>query len=290
MRFALLIITYSSPKQTKRLVESLNNGEFDFYIHVDKKMDIKTHHDLFDIPNVYFVENRIDIKWAGFTTVEAALSGIRFIAATGIKYDFINLITGQDYPIKSASYISNFLKQNIGKEFIYYKHFEKEWEEAKSRVEKYHFTELPFRGKHRLAFLVNALTPKRKFPVNLELVGKETFWTLSLECATYVVNYIDSNKRLKRFLRYTWGSDEFIFQTIIMGSPFKEKVENKNYRLINWPEIGARPNTFVTKDFEKIMKSDALFGRKFDINVDEKIFDLLDSANGVLHNSNVVLK
>ncbi len=281
MKFAVLIITYTSPKQTKRLIASLNNGEFDFYIHLDKKINIETHRELFDIPNVYFVDHRINIRWGGYSTVEAALSGIRYIAASGIKYDFVNLLTGQDYPIKSAAYISDFLRKNIGNEFILYKKFSTEWDEAKSRVEKYHFTELPFRGKHRLAFILNYIAPKRKFPVNLELMGKETFWTLSLACAVYVMNYLDTHHKLRRFLRYTWGSDEFIFQTIILGSPFKDKVINNNYRFINWPLTGARPMVFVTEDFEKIMASDALFGRKFDINVDENILTLLDKANGV---------
>jgi Core-2/I-Branching enzyme len=281
MKFAVLIITYTSPKQTKRLITSLNNGEFDFYIHLDEKINPETHRELFGLPNVYFVEPRVNIKWGGYTTVEAALSGIRFIAASGIKYDFVNLLTGQDYPIKSAGYISDFLRKNIGSEFILFKKFNTEWMEARSRVENYHFTELPFRSRHLLASIVNRIAPKRKFPVNLELVGKETFWTLSLACAVYVTSYLDTHPKLRRFLRYTWGSDEFIFQTIIMGSPFKEKVVNHNYRFINWPKTGARPNIFVTDDFEKLMASDALFARKFDINTDENILTLLDKANGV---------
>ena len=281
MKFAILIVTYSSPAQTKRLVDSLNNGDFDFYIHVDKKIDLETHRELFAVPNVYFVDNRIDIKWAGYTTVEAALSGIRQIAASGIKYDFVNLITGQDYPIKSAAYISNFLSQNIGKEFILYRDFDPDWKEANARVEKYHFTDFTFRGRHRLEKFVNFFAPKRKFPVDIKLRGKETFWTLSLECAIYVANFIDSNKKLSKFLKYTWGSDEFIFQSIIMASPFKSRVVNKNFRYIDWPPKGFRPKVLVTADFEKLMSSDALFGRKFDINSDDNILDLLDKANGV---------
>ena len=219
------------------------------------------------------------IQWAGFTTAEAAMSGIRHIKATGIKYDFINLITGQCYPIKSADYISNFLKQNIGTEFIHYKYFETEWQEAKARVEKYHYNDLGFDGKHRLEHIVNFFAPKRKFPVEMELCGKETFWSLSQACAEYVVNYIDNNKKLKKFLRYTWGSDEFIFQSIIMNSHFKTNVVNKNIHFINWPIKGSRPNFFVTADFDRIMASDKLFGRKFDLKVDENIFNLLDNAN-----------
>ena len=124
MRFAVIIVTYTSPEQTKRLIDSLNNGQFDFYIHLDKKVDINTHRSLFDMPNVFFIHDRIDIKWAGFTTAEAALNSIRQIAASGIQYDFVNLITGQDYPIKSAGYIAGFLADNIGKEFILYKDFD----------------------------------------------------------------------------------------------------------------------------------------------------------------------
>ena len=115
----------------------------------------------------------------------------------------------------------------------------------------------------------------------MKLYGKETFWTLSLECAVYVVNFIDSNPKLSNFLRLTWGSDEFIFQSIIMDSPFKDNVINKNYRYIDWPEGGARPRVLGTEDFEKLIASDSIFARKLDINTDENIFDLLDKANNV---------
>jgi hypothetical protein len=281
VKFAIIIVTYSSPKQTKRLIQSLNNGEFDFYIHLDKKIDIETHRELFDIPNVYFVKNRIDIKWAGYTTAEAALSSIRQIVASGIKYDFVNLITGQDYPIKSATYISDFLKQNKGKEFIFYRDFDPDWTEANARVVKYHFTDMTFKGRHRLEKVVNFFAPKRKFPVaGMKLRGAETFWTLSLDCAKYVADFIDANPKLHRFLRFTWGADEFIFQSIIMHSHFKDNVVNRNYRYIDWPEKGFRPHVLTTKDFDKIMASDNLFGRKFDINTDENILNLLDKANG----------
>ena len=280
MKFAVLIITYSSALQTKRMIQALNNGKFDFYIHLDRKVDIATHQDLFAIPNVYFIEDRIDIKWAGFTTVEAALSGLRQIAASGRKYGFINLITGQDYPIKSADQIAEFFEKNVGKEFIHYKDFDTEWEEAKARVDRYHLTDFRFRGKTRLENMINRLMPKRKFPDDLKLCGKETFWTLSPECAFYVLNYIDKHPRMKKFLRYTWGSDEFIFQTIIMNSEFKDRVVNRNYRYIDWPPGSARPKVLLTEDFEKLRASDNLFARKLDVSADQHIFELLDNLNG----------
>lgn len=279
MKFAVIIVTYTSPEQTKRMIEQLNNGRFDFYIHLDKKVDIETHRCLFDVPNVYFVQDRIDIKWAGYTTVRAILSSIRQIAASGKKYAFISTISGQDYPIKSAGAIAEFLTQNVGKEFTNYNDFS-DWTEAWARVDRYHLTDFTFKGKYALEKLINFLTPKRRFPLkNITLRGKETFWTLSQDCAVWVANYLDANPKLTHFLKYTWGSDEFIFQTLIMNSPFKDNVVNNNLRYINWPPKGDRPNFFVAADFDRIMAADGLFGRKFDLRVDAAIFDLLDQAN-----------
>ncbi len=282
MKYAVLIMTYTSPRQTQRLIHSLNNGEFDFYVHLDKKVDIETHREIMDMPNVFFVDDRVDIKWAGYTLVEAILNGLRYIDATGKKYDFINLISGQDYPLKPAAYISDFLKQNVGKEFMLFRDFELDWTEAQSRVDRYHFTDFSFTGRHKAEQIVNSITPKRKFPLDMKLYGQETFWTLSQDCAMYVTRFLDSNPKLGKFLKLTWGSDEFIFQTIIMNSPFSANVVNNHYRYINWPEPGAdRPNIFVAADFDRIMATDCIFGRKFDINIDENILNLLDKANSV---------
>jgi len=190
MKIACLIVTYTSAVQTRRMIDRLNNGQFDFYIHLDKKVDIKTHEALFDVPNVYFIKDRIDIQWAAYSTVQAAFNGIKQITSSGITYDFINLITGQDYPIKSATYIANFLDKNVGKEFIEYKNFEHDWTEAYARINKYHFTNLRLVGKHRLEMIVNFFFKKRKMPVKMVMYGVSTFWTLSPECALYVVNYV----------------------------------------------------------------------------------------------------
>lgn len=98
MKIAVLIITYTSSRHTERMIRCLDNGDFDFYIHLDKKVDIQTHGNLLNRENIYFVEDRKDIKWAGYSTTEAILSGIRCIKASGIRYDFVNLISGRITP------------------------------------------------------------------------------------------------------------------------------------------------------------------------------------------------
>ena len=287
MRFACLIVTYTSPQQTKRLIDRLNNGDFDFYIHVDKKLPLESHKDLFDYPNVFFVKDRIDVKWAGYTVVEASFNGIRDIIESGREYAFINLLSGQDYPLKSADYISNFLKQFAGKQLIKHWDFETEWDEAFARINKYHFTDKGFKGRYLLQRIINALV-RRRPPTNLRFYGtSSTFWTLTPDCALYVMSYVKSRPKLNRFLKYTWGIDEFIFQTIILNSHYRNSVINENYRYIDWSGGGSHPKLLITEDFEKIIATDNILGRKFNMDVDAHVLDLLDEHNNVTVNNGV---
>jgi len=109
-----------------------------------------------------------------------------------------------------------------------------------------------------------------------------TFWTLTPECALYVANYVESNPTLRRFLKYTWGSDEFVFQTVIMNSPYKDAVINNNYRYIDWSAGGSRPKTLTAADYDRIITTDDIIGRKFSVEVDEKILDLIDEENSII--------
>jgi len=280
MRFACLIVTYTSAKQTLRLIRKLDNGDFDFYIHLDKKVDIETHRDMFDMPNVFFIKNRLNVKWAGFTVVEASFNGLKEIRESGREYASISLMSGQDYPIKPAKYISEFLAAHAGKQLIKHWDFETEWDEAYARIFKYHFTDNIFKGRYTIQRLINSLARRRKAPTNMRFYGtNSTFWTISPECAYYVMAHIENDRKLKRFLKYTWGSDEFIFQTVIMNSPYKDDVINNNYRYVDWSGGGAHPKMLLTEDYEKIIATDNIFGRKFNMDIDENILDMLDKHN-----------
>jgi hypothetical protein len=278
MKIACLIVTYTSAQQTKRIVDKLNNGVFDFYIHVDKKLDINTHQILFDYPNVFFVKNRVDIKWASYTSVEATFNSLRQIDESGRKYDFITLMSGQDYPIKSAEYITGFFEQNRGKQFIHYKDFD-EWTGAQGRIDKYHLADMNFFGKYALQAVINKVISKRTPPKNIKPYGYSTFWTLTQDCALFIVKYIESNPAVERYFKYTFGSDEFIYQTVIMNSAYKDAVVNNNYRYVDWSEGGFRPKFLVTEDFDKLIKTDCMFARKFNIDLDEHILDMIDAEN-----------
>ncbi|RAJ22859.1 beta-1,6-N-acetylglucosaminyltransferase [Pedobacter cryoconitis] len=283
MRIAHLILTYTSPEQTERMIKSLSHPNFDFYIHVDKKFDINPHLFLKDIPNVYFINNRIDVRWAGFSTVTATFECIKEITTTGIRYDFINFLSGQDYPLKPADYINDFFVKNKGKEFLSYRDIKNDWKEGLIRMERYFLTSYNFIGKYRLENLINKVLPKRKLPYNLHPYGKSMFWMLSPEVALHVVHTVENDQKLKYFFSLCWASDEFVFQTILLNSRYKDRIVNNNYRYIDWSAGGANPKILDESDFEKLAASEMLFARKFNMADHPEILNLIDKnllANG----------
>jgi hypothetical protein len=277
MRIAHLILTYTNPAQTERMIRNMYHKNFDFYIHVDKKFDIAPHLYLKNLPNVYFIKNRTDVGWAGFSTVLATFECIKEIVNSGTAYEFINFLSGQDYPLVTAYELNQFFEVNVGKEFLSFRDFKNDWKEGLLRMEKYHLTGYNFLGKFMLQGLINTLMPKRKLPYNLHPYGKSMFWMLSPEAAMYVVNTVENNKKLQHFFFLTWGSDEFVFQTILLNSTYKDKVVNNNYRYIDWSGGGANPKLLGIADAEAIANSKMLFARKFDLLKSPEILDYIDA-------------
>ncbi|WP_345949062.1 beta-1,6-N-acetylglucosaminyltransferase [Mucilaginibacter sp. PAMB04274] len=276
MKIAHLILTYTNPQLTERLIKAITHPQFDFYIHVDKKYSIEPYLYLQQYPNVYFIKDREDVRWAGYNTIKATFKCIREIVASGTQYEYINFMSGQDYPLKSAEDMLSFFEQNKGKQFIEYQSIDREWIEAQPRITKYHFTNFTFKGRHRIEWLVNLFTPKRKMPQNLDPYGKAMFWMLNPKRAMHVVNFVESNPQLERFFLFTWGSDEFVFQTILMNSPYKDELVNNDYRYIDWSAGGAHPKVLDMGDFVKATQTGDLFARKVNAEKSSELLDAFD--------------
>lgn len=275
MKIAHLILTHANPHQLKRLVERLAHPDADFYIHVDLKTDIQPFLFL-ESENIKFIKNRVSVHWGGYSIVQATVNSFEEILKADIKYDFINLLSGQDYPIKSTSAIHHFFENNLGKAFMHTLSVANEWQEAIPRLTKYHLCNYHFAGKHTVEKWLNILLPSRKMPNNLVPVGRSQWFTITAEHAQYIVTYLQENKNIKHFFELTWGSDEIVFQTILFNSIYQKDMVNDNLRYIDWSEGKASPKTFTIDDLHTLIDSGKLFARKFNENVDVAILDELD--------------
>jgi Core-2/I-Branching enzyme len=275
MKIAHLILTHANPHQLKRLVERLAHHDADFYVHVDLKIDINLFFSI-NSENIKFIENRVSVHWGAYSIVQATINSFEEILKTNNKYDYINLLSGQDYPLKSTEAIHHFFENNLGKAFMHTLSVANEWQEAIPRLTKYHLSNYHFAGKHAVEKLLNILLPSRKMPNNLVPVGRSQWFTITAEHAQYIVNYLQENKNVKRFFELTWGSDEIVFQTILFNSIYQKDMVNDNLRYIDWSEGKASPKTFTIDDLPTLIDSGKLFARKFNESVDVAILDELD--------------
>ncbi len=55
MRIACIIMAHKGPQQIERYIKKFNGLPFDFFIHIDKKINIQPFEYLADLPRVNFV-------------------------------------------------------------------------------------------------------------------------------------------------------------------------------------------------------------------------------------------
>ena len=281
MKVANIFIVYKDPEQVERVVKTMSSHpDFDCWIHLDKKVNLADYAGLLDIPRVRFVKNRVSVKWAGFSFVQSMLVSLEEIFESGIKYDFVNLMSGQDFPIKPIDYIHDYLSQHKGSSFIESEPEPSEWwSHALQRLTRYHMTDYRFKGKTRLEGFLNKALPSRKSLLSSQLHGgpNSTYWTLSLEAAKYVCEFLKANRRKQWLYKHTWAPDEFLFSTILMNSHLRSSIINKSLKYVDWSNGGARPGTMGVKDYYALKESSKLFARKFDIREDAAILDLVEA-------------
>ncbi|WP_022824346.1 beta-1,6-N-acetylglucosaminyltransferase [Hymenobacter norwichensis] len=298
-RIAYLILAHRYPEQLVRLVSRLNTESAVFLIHIDKKVSNAIYdsivHQLSLHKNVYFIK-RYTCYWAGFGIVEACIQGIKELIDQKIDFDFLALLSGQDYPIKSNEYIESFFKKNIGTSFIHHNPFPfSEWGEEKggwNRVNYWHLVResrqysystrnnfasgtisqrLLNRGINACAKL---LPLTREFPNSFHPYGGAQFWCLYKTHVQQAYNTIQHNPQLVKFFRHVFVPDEIFFQTIAGNSSFKNNIHNDTLTFLEWYRPGA---ILYASDMINILKSEHLFARKFDTTVDAEVLDMIDT-------------
>lgn len=278
MKIAHLILCHTNPAQLERLIKRLQHKDAWFYIHVDSKAAIEPFQYLETLPNAVLVKNRIPVYWGGYSIIQATLNGFTEILQSRVGHDYINLLSGQDYPIKNTEAIHSFFAANPGKIFMHALSVMHEWKEAIPRITKYHLVNFHFPGRYKVERIINRVMPERKFPGTLVPVGRSQWLTITPEHAKYILDYMVANRGFTRFFKLSWAPDEMVFQTILYNSPYKDSIVNDNLRYIDWSQGGASPKILTMEDAEQLSQSDKLFARKFNF-AESEILTYLDELN-----------
>jgi hypothetical protein len=276
MKQVFLICAHKDIEQLNALVEALSDPEFCVYVHLDRKsaLDPAALH-----PAAHVVTPRIDVRWGGFSQVQATLVSLRQILREQPDFDKVIFLSAQDFPLLPNALLKRELERLRDRELL---------ETAPIRPGgwnvgfRYQFFHREGGGKlERLACgLANRMLRlsgrRRRMPDGFEAHGGSSWWALSRACLVEVLRLVDAHPRLMRFMRTVQCPDEMLFQTLVMHTRFAARVLSDNYRYVQWPEQGARnPKVLDAGDFERIRASNAHFCRKLDSQASAALLPVL---------------
>ena len=108
------------------------------------------------------------------------------------------------------------------------------------------------------------------------LFGGSSWWSLTTTCVAWVLQYVDEHPELLRRLWMTHVPEEVFFPTVVMASPFADRVVNDHLRYMDWtPRNGNNPAVLDMSDAERIDRSGKLFARKLDHPVSTHLMEHL---------------
>jgi len=279
VKVAHLILAHRNLGHLERTVAKLSHRDATVFIHLDAKAPLDSIvTKLAGSGQAILIKNRVNVKWGAFSMVMATLRAFEEILSHSQDYDFINLLSESDYPLADAQTFHDFLASHKGYSFVEYEQDGSPWiENAQTKVYRYHLVDYRFPGKYYLQDVINFLTPRRKMPLGLELVGRSQWFTMSSKHVKHVLEFTAQHPRVVRFFRHTWGPDEYYFQTILFNSIHRGHLVNDNLRYIDWSEGKHSPKTLTAADHHRVIQSGKFFARKFDVSVDSAILDKLDN-------------
>jgi Core-2/I-Branching enzyme len=273
MRIAYIILAYRNvsghrigtlPNQLARLVSRLDAPSVSFFIHIDANTDDATYAEMVDgmigRHNVCFLP-RHQVTWGGWGTVAATLEGLEQVIRAKVLPDYVILLTGADYPLRTPGDIEAFLAEHRGTSFI-------DVRQLPDYTWNWHGTMDRFHGQ--------------SLPSGMKPFGGEGRWALSGDCAAYVKGVADGG--LSRVFEGVGIPDEHFVHTVVANSPFRDRLSSlarvaapavKGVHYVDW-ERGS-PKVLGVEDFERLIASRALFARKFDIAEDSAILDMIDA-------------
>jgi Core-2/I-Branching enzyme len=117
MNIAYLILAHNNPGHLARLTQALATENSAIFIHIDKKADIRPFLELAG-ENVHFTSKRVPVYWGDYSQIEAILTLIDTAMAGSQRYDYLVLLSGSDYPLRTAAQLEAHFVKYRGSEFI----------------------------------------------------------------------------------------------------------------------------------------------------------------------------
>ena len=269
MRIAYLVLAHNTPNHLYRLVRALDSTNAAFFIHVDRRSDILPFRAGLSQTNVRFLEHRVDVYWDDFSKVDATIRLINAALEHSRAPAYLVLLSGSDYPLRSAQYIEDFFSRNQGRQFINLVQMPCDVvSKPIERLENY-WLQTPYNSQFiiRVFGRLNELNRQLKFVKRdyrrvfngLVPYAGSTWWALTAEACRHILWFLQARSDVVKFFRNTYMPDEGIFHTIIGNSKFATQV-GRNLTFTDWSRPTGGPAVIDMDHLHSFLKTETVIG------------------------------
>lgn len=300
MSIAYLISTFTDPQHLHRLITALDAPDCHFFIHVDKKVDIRPFKELCTGKNVHFLCDRVNVYWGTCSQVEFQMRMIRDALDHEVPFSRLFILSGQDYPLWSNRLIRNCLAVAGERELFsaicldtndvlepkkrIYRLFRPQtdiqWLSPKmnDRLSKIIRKMCKWLGvRNRLYFKACGRT--------WHLYKGSDYLCLSRELAAYVYRTWTDSPAIRRYFKSSFAPSETCIHTIALNNPaYRDKADlhTGDYQTLRdltlLHHIDYIPVIRIWKegDFDELLNSGKMFARKFTTADSTPLLDKID--------------
>jgi hypothetical protein len=305
MRVCYLIQSHRDPRQIARLVAALGGmspGAFVLVVH-DTAGCALDPRALESAAETRCIPARGPVRRGYLSMLEPWFQGVEWLRGAGIDYDWLVYLSGQDYPTQPLARSEAALaeadcdgfirwwpalgttgpwrRRRQGHRRYYYRYRDApRWAAPALRLAR------ALNGVQSLVHVHLAYGPRiglraRRTPFDAGRVCYAGWqWTtLRRACAEFVLAAVERERELVEYYRRTICPDESLVQTLLLNDGrFRLVDDNLRYADTGGPEGRAR--VLGVADLDEITRDRYHFARKFDLDHDARVLDLLDERLG----------
>lgn len=314
---AYLIMCHKNESQVIRLIERLIDKDSDIFLHCDSNMSDNSFHYLDEFSKkhsdvVHMTQKRIHGILNDRSLVDISMELINNAKKEENNkhkhYKYYCLLSGQDYPIKTITFINSQLNKSYPNPFIDCTSWKKgNWVSRKFSKNKklikfrnwidnnFENYKLSYKSLRLIAYvwkiIINILhlSDYHWFMKNgYKLYGGSQWWILPDICIDYIKNEYDNNTEFSKKLLQIYTPDETYFQNIAILSPIgmmiklnetdgkkQDSMTFANFDGINRPFLG-HPYIITKEEVNDLIETKYFFARKFDEKTNKDALDLVD--------------
>lgn len=320
MKIAFLVLNHRHPAQLIRLLTTirLQLPEAPIVVHNDKFREDLPRSILKPIGNVQLLTAHKPITWGDFSVVDAYRWSLTWMMEY-VEFDWVVLLSAQDYPIKPLSGLGNYLAENDADALLravpiteltkaaarrdmrrrYFYQYKPATMHSQDAQISDNLRNILRRRTGGLVDVINILQPYFKiyrlpdrmpyrvgcrahttpFEHNRPCWHGPMWFSLSRHATEFVLTYMCHHPEYVDYYRRTIIPDESIIATLIYNAP-NLRVENRDVHYTRWTHSRTgHPDIFKIEDLPELIATPEYFARKFDIAKDSRILDRLDEIN-----------